>query len=169
MNNVNYPVFVWRSLSGSNKESIPHIRSPSQYDLCPALSKSPRFVLCRGAIVLVLHFEHDGYDFDARVIRIAKDVAAFTARSSSLSFSKYAFGNAVARSRSNSVSQCCSRVSPIILVDSRAFRSRSRSDHTITIFDLCLVLIFERFLCKELSSAAISTMFLTRRAAFRLG
>ena len=45
----------------------------------------------------------------------------------SLSFSKYALGNAVARIRLNSVSQCCSSVSPTILVERRAFMSLRRS------------------------------------------
>ena len=44
-----------------------------------------------------------------------------------LSFSKYAFGNAVALMRLNSTSQCCSRVSPSILVDNWSFRSFNRS------------------------------------------
>ena len=45
----------------------------------------------------------------------------------SLSFSKYARGNAVARMRLNSVSQCCSSVSPTILVERRAFMSLRRA------------------------------------------
>ena len=47
----------------------------------------------------------------------------FEPSDASLSFSKYARGNAAARILLNSVSQCCSNDSPTILVDRRAFMS----------------------------------------------
>ena len=77
----------------------------------------------RGDVGSVLHLEHDRDIFDPVAAEVTQDVVALGSARGVVVLANWAFGNASARTRLNSFSQCCSRFSPSSLTESLAFQS----------------------------------------------